>query len=187
MPPKAKIGKSQIIDMAFEIVRQEGVEALNARYLAKKLNVSTQPIFSNFNKMTEILQEVVQKSAEFYHGYTKAAMESGKYPEYKASGMAYIAFAKEHKNLFKLLFMRSRSEQEIKDDVEAVTQSVLKIIAEQNGVTVDEAYKLHIAMWVVVHGIASMAVTGYLTLTESDCSDILTNAYLGAKAVRFKN
>ena len=38
-------------------------------------------------------------------------MAEGKYPPYKASGMAYIRFAKEEKELFKLLFMRDRSDR----------------------------------------------------------------------------
>lgn len=34
-------------------------------------------------------------------------MESGEYPPYKASGMAYIDFARREKHLFRLLFMRN--------------------------------------------------------------------------------
>ena len=39
-------------------------------------------------------------------------MSAGQYPPYKASGMAYIRFAREQRELFKLLFMRDRTNEE---------------------------------------------------------------------------
>ena len=49
MPPKVKITKEDIANAALEIVRENGVSALNARAVALKLNSSTQPIFSNYD------------------------------------------------------------------------------------------------------------------------------------------
>ena len=40
MPPKTRIQKEDIIQVAFDIVRAEGLEALNARRIAKELNLS---------------------------------------------------------------------------------------------------------------------------------------------------
>ena len=34
-------------------------------------------------------------------------------------------------------------------------------------------------MWLLVHGIAAMAATNYLNITENDASDMLTHAYKG--------
>ena len=56
--------------------------------------------------------------SELYQNYLKEDMASGKYPPYKASGMAYIRFAKEEKELFRLLFMRDRSHESIEDKEE---------------------------------------------------------------------
>ena len=50
MPPVQKTGKDEIINAAFSIVKEEGFYNLNARAIAKKLGVSTQPIFSNFKQ-----------------------------------------------------------------------------------------------------------------------------------------
>ena len=48
MPPKAKVTKDMIIDAAFEVARESGVENINARTVAKKLNCSTQPVMYHF-------------------------------------------------------------------------------------------------------------------------------------------
>ena len=37
MPPKTRITKEVILNKSFEIAQEEGVESLNVRYLAKKI------------------------------------------------------------------------------------------------------------------------------------------------------
>ena len=58
-------------------------------------------------------QEVLKAGYQFYGEAIARAMESGEYPPYKASGMAYIDFARREKHLFRLLFMRNRSQEEV--------------------------------------------------------------------------
>ena len=63
MPPLQKTGKEEIVNAAFDIVRREGKDSLNARALAGRLGISTQPIFSNFRNMEELKAEVVKKAS----------------------------------------------------------------------------------------------------------------------------
>ena len=44
MPPKAKVTREMIVDAAFEILRSEGEQAVNARTVSQALNCSTQPV-----------------------------------------------------------------------------------------------------------------------------------------------
>ena len=111
MPPKVKVSKEDIINTAVDIVRNSGADAINARALASLLDCSTQPIFSNFASMDELHFAVLEKADAIYNKYIQREIESKKYPPYKASGMAYIRFAKEEKELFKLLYMRDRSNE----------------------------------------------------------------------------
>ena len=50
MPPKPKFTREQLVDAAFELVREQGVDALVARELAKRLNTTTTPIFTFFTE-----------------------------------------------------------------------------------------------------------------------------------------
>ena len=109
MPPKVKITEAKIVNAAIEIVRKKGSDSLNAREIAAHLGCSTQPIFSNFNTMEDLRHKVICAADRIYQKYIKSEIDSKKHPEYKATGMAYIRFAKEEKELFKLLFMRDRS------------------------------------------------------------------------------
>ena len=52
MPAKRKIQKEDILKASISIISHEGLNALNARKLAKKLGYSTQPL-------TEILESTI--------------------------------------------------------------------------------------------------------------------------------
>lgn len=107
-------------------------------------------------------------------------MNSGKYPVYKASGMAYIQFAKEERELFKLLYMRDRTGEKITQNDEEV-KPIIDIIMKNLGISEEEATMFHVEMWVYVHGIASMIATSYLEWDKETISRMLTDLFIGLK------
>ncbi|MBE6810314.1 MAG: WHG domain-containing protein [Ruminococcaceae bacterium] len=180
MPPKVKITKEDIINAAVDIVRKEGAQAINARTLASYLNCSTQPVFSNFAVMSELRLAVVQKADELYNQYIKREIESEKFPPYKASGMAYIRFASEEKELFKLLFMRDRTDESYIKQIQ-FTDGMDTLLQKNTGLDSDTAKLFHFEMWAYVHGIATMLATNFLTLDFELVSRMLSDAYLGMR------
>ena len=180
MPPKTRVEKEDIIQAAAVIVRENGIDALNARAVAARLGVSTQPIFSNYSTMEELKGDVLDYAYNVYAGYLERGMTSGEYPVYKASGMAYIQFAQEERELFKLLFMRDRRGEKFaqKDDE---FKPIVGIIMKNLGLTEEEATMFHLEMWVYVHGIASMIATSYLEWDKETISRMLTDLYMGLK------
>ena len=179
MPPKVKITKEEIIETAVELVRENGEGALNARAIAGSLNCSTQPIFSNFATMDELRDAVIGAVYERYLGFIENEVESGKYPKYKSFGMAYIRFAAEERELFKLLFMRDRGGEAEKSAPDF--ESSVEMIMNANGVSKERAELIHLEMWACVHGIATMLVTSFLTLEWELISNMLTDVYQGIR------
>ena len=180
MPPKVRITKEDIVQKAVDIVRKNGEQALNARTIAAALNCSTQPIFSNFATMEELRLAVIKVADALSQEYTKRELERGEYPTYKANGMAYIRFAKEEKELFKLLYMRNRSAETIPEETEAGNQ-MAAIVHNNIGLNGADAKVFHLEMWAFVHGIATMIATGYFDLEWDLISKMLTDSYHGLK------
>lgn len=178
MPPKTKIQREDIVSAGLAIVRKDGEASLNARQIAADLHCSTQPIFSNFATMEELRQAVLTAADGLYQTYLQTDMASGQYPPYKASGMAYIRFAREETALFRLLFMRDRRGERIEEDRESI-RPLLTLLMTNIGLTEDEAYRFHLEMWIYVHGITTMIATGYLDWQEDFVSESLTDAYAG--------
>ena len=180
MPPKVKTTKEDIINAAVSIVRKHGASALNARTVATFLNCSTQPIFFNFATMDELRLAVVQKADEMCQQYMQREVDSGNFPTYKANGMAYIRFAKEEKELFKLLYMRDRS-NEIYTPETGIDGKMEAIVHNNTGLGETEAKLFHLEMWAYVHGIATMFATGFLDLDWELVSKMLTDSYQGLR------
>ena len=178
MPPKFRYTREEMIAAALELVRQGGKDALTARALGAKLGCSAKPIFGLFRNMEELEGEVIAAADAYYQKYLVQKMQEGQYPPYKASGMAYIRFAREEKELFRLLFMRDRSHEEIPEDREAI-RPLLTLLQKNLGIDEDAAYLFHLEMWVYVHGIATMIATSYLNWDEDFVSRVLTDAYTG--------
>ncbi len=180
MPPKFKFTKDEILAAALDITRENGLESLTARSLAARLGSSTKPIFGLFQSMEEVQAGVLEAANALYQSYLLTDMRSGEYPPYKASGMAYIRFAREEKNLFRLLFMRDRTGETIEENREEI-RPILEIIMANLGLSEEDAYLFHLELWLYVHGIATMIATNYLDWDICFISKALTDAYMGLK------
>lgn len=180
MPPKFKFTRDEITNAALNVTRKNGISGLTARALAAELGCSVKPIFGLFKNMEEVGQEVFIASDLLYQNYLREDMAKGKYSPYKASGMAYIRFAKEERELFKLLFMRDRSREKIEENKEEI-RPIMQLIQQNLGISEDEAYLFHLEMWLYVHGIATMIATSYLDWDDEFISRVLTDAYMGLK------
>lgn len=180
MPPKVKITKEDIVNAAVDMVRQNGADAINARNIASHLNCSTQPIFSNFANMDDLRLAVIFQANELYRAYLTREIDEQNYPAYKASGIAYIRFAHEEKELFKLLFMRDRTDEESIEQIQ-FTDGMDTLLQKNTGLDSDTARLFHFEMWAYVHGIATMLATNFLKLDFELVSRMLSDAYLGMR------
>ncbi len=176
MPPKAKISREDIINSAVEIVRANGADALNARAIAAMLQISTQPIFSNFENMDELKQAVIERAYMLYLKKTEEVTKSGKYPPYKSTGMAYIRFAKEEKELFKLLYMRDRSGEPATLDFHV--DPAVEVLMKTTGFDLNTAERVHLSMWACVHGFATMAASNFANLPDEIISEAISDIYM---------
>ena len=181
MPPKPKFTKENIADAAVALVRQSGMEALTARAVAARLGCSPKPIFGLYESMAQLREAVIARAQACMAEYTEQAVQSGEYPPYKAIGMAYVEFAREEKELFRLLYMRDRSGEETAENREALAP-VLDIIQKNTGLDREKAYLFHIEQWVFVHGIATMLATSYLDIDKETVSSVITDCYQGLRA-----
>lgn len=180
LPPKVKFSREEIIAAALDIVREGGMTALTARSLAARLGSSAKPVFGLFENMQEVQKEVMLAANAEYQEFLYAEMMRGIYKPYKATGMAYIAFARKEKELFKLLFMRDRSDEQGDTRDESVAD-IIALISRNTGLSEEEARLFHLEMWIFVHGIATMIVTNYLDWEEEHVSRALTDAYEGLR------
>lgn len=180
MPRKYMFTKEQVLDAAIELTREKGFAAVSARSLGDRLGTTSRPIFSHFENMADVQRGIITAANALYQSFRREEIASGKYVPYKASGMAYIRFAKEEKELFKLLFMRDRSEEPIKEDPTEM-DALIALIAKQVNIDKEAAKVFYLEMWAYTHGIASMTATGFYDFDEAFVGRTLTDVYEGLK------
>lgn len=175
MPPTKKFSKEAIVDIAYGLVKKEGLSAMNARRIAKELKGSVQPIYHNFGSMKELEKAVTANIYETYREYLKNATDREN--PYLAKGLAYIKFAKEYPEFFKIIYMSSSNlkreelvekDRKTLDDTIGAIDTVFKL---------DEQDKLdfHTKVWIFTHGIACLVVNKTVDFTDDEIEEILKN------------
>ena len=106
MPPKPKYTKEEIVNAAFELTRERGIDTVVAREVGKRLNTSASPIFTVWKSMDELREEVRQLAKQKYHEYMEGIFDYA--PAFKEFGMRWVSFALEEPNLYRLLFLSRR-------------------------------------------------------------------------------
>ena len=105
MPPQKRIFREDILEAAADLVRQEGPAALSVRNIAKKLGCSTQPVYSEFENMETLREELTARVRE------RCLREDA--GSYKQVALSFLQFARREKNLFQLVYLRRRVEVDL--------------------------------------------------------------------------
>ena len=180
MPPGVKFTKEEIVEAALQLAEAQGAEAITARGVANLLHASSKVIFGGFANMEELTDAAYHAAYQKYLSFLAEAIRTSDYPPYKASGMAYIRFAKEEKALFRLLYMRDRSTEVVPEETKLGNQ-MENLVHINTGLEGVDAKRFHLEMWAFVHGVATMVATGFCHLDWELISRMLTDAYQGLK------
>ena len=179
MPPRAKFTKEEVIDAAMKIVETNGSENLTARMLGAELNSSTRPIFTVFDGMDDVLEEVYKRANAVYGRYINDGLKERL--AFRGVGLSYIRFASEHPQLFRLLFMKERSRRpdakNILRGIEEHYEQIMSSIVNEYGISDPVAEELYFDLWVFSHGIAVMTVTGVCKFSENRIEQMLTDVF----------
>ena len=180
MPPKQKFTKEEIISAALNLVRKEGADALTARSLGDALQSSARPIFTVFENMAQVRDEVEKAAYEIYNQYIRKGLKE-KQP-FKGTGKAYVRMAREEPKLFRLLFMTGTPQAPNVDDlmqyVDKISTTVTDAAKESFEIYRETAKKLHHHLWIYSHGIAVLQATGVCNFTDEETDAMLTEVGL---------
>ena len=164
MPPKQRITREMILERSFAMFCQEGMEAVNARSVAKALNCSTQPIFSYFSGMEDLKDSLDLKARElFEETLNGAARESETLNSYC---LAYVRFADAQPHLFSRMFLRLSDTAG--SFMHLLNESLWQAESQQNGISVEQARIVCNDTLVYAHGLAAVAASrkGFMPLEE---------------------
>lgn len=160
MPPTVRFTRDAVLHAACQLIRREGMEALNARAIAKELGGSTQPIFRLFTNMEDLHRELILYVARQFQAHAEADMAQSDSP-YIQLCTTYLLYGRDEPELFKLLFMRDRvSEGQYSDQTNF--DLVFNIIKKETPLDDETAMRFFERTWLFIHGLAVCIATKYI-------------------------
>lgn len=174
MAPKNKFTREEMVAVAVQVVRKKGALALTAKALAEELGTSTQPVFTCFGTMETLKAEVYAAAEQLFDEHlTKGLKEK---ISFFGFGTQYICFVRKEPELYRLLFLMrpddigSSAFATMRHMQELVRPSLIDIyhISEQ------EADRYFRDLWLVVHSLATLTVTGDCPYSDREIGQILT-------------
>lgn len=177
MARKESITQKDLMEAAFSILSEEGIEQVTARKLAAKANCSTQPIFRIYKNTSELIEELFFMACNFYHEFYRDIPRKSVIP-FVNLGYAYILFAQQHKHIFEFIFLSNdRHGKTLYDLINGDQGYVSREIQLATSQGSKNASELFMKMWMFIHGAACMSLTDDYDLNENETIEMLKDAY----------
>lgn len=177
MPPQPKFDRASVIEEAIELVREGGLDAVNARALAARLGTSTKPLFRLFTGMEELKACLVDELNVRYNAYMDARMTDAN--RLISQGIAYVSFAREEPKIFNALFMnRTMAGSTLQGVADAEwNRATIENVRAIAGCEQSEAEAVFLKVWLFSHGIATQIVSNQIAISDSEVASLVTDAY----------
>ncbi len=183
MPAVKKVSREEIIDAAVDVLRDGGFSAVNARSVAKKLGCSTQPIYFSFRNMDDLKAALIERAVQMHEQRVRDSLRTheGNDSRYSSYGMGFVQFAAEEKQLFRWLYLEGEQSGPYQNDI--LLPEVIGVIMEEFGYGADVARRFHQDMIYFTYGLAILANTGHLPLTEAELREAFRREFRALIAI----
>ena len=186
MPAVRKVSRDEIIDAAVEVLREGGFSSVNARSVAKKLGCSTQPIYFSFSGMDELKKALTERAISMHTLRVRESLKKheGNDSRYSSYGMGFVKFAAEEKQLFRWLYLEGEQVGEYRSDV--FLAEAVETIIDEFGYSSEVAEKFHRDMVYYSYGLAILANTDHLNLTDGELREAFRREFRALTAIHGK-
>ncbi len=185
MPPKAKYSREEIVETAFQMTRENGIESVVARELGKRLGTSSSPIFTAFKNMEELQLEVRSRAMQEFESYVKDALNYT--PAFKHVGIKMIQFAMEEPKLFQLLYVMEHEEsQRYEDLIGELGDTVdicVEVIQKDYALSKEEADCVFRQVWLQTFALCVLVANKVCHFKPEEVSEMLSLGFQGTLMV----
>lgn len=157
--------KDEIVDKAYEMLKEGGLNWITARNLAKKLKTSPAPIYGHFNSMEILKEELIKKSKEQFLKYINISYTDKPLLNF---GMGFVIFAREEKELFRAIFLIDSSYKDVISEFKNLIFQKVEEDSRFTGIEIEKIEWLFEKCWVYSHGLATLIA---LDFTEDSSNE----------------
>lgn len=173
--------KDALVDEAFSIIEEKGVEHLSLREVARRLGVSHQAPYKHFPSRDHILAAVVARCYSEFADHLQARPVSAEpFEDLGQMGLAYLEYARSNPLQYRLMFNTALPDGAEHTNMLDQAQFAFSILKDRLGTMQlrdphhpisDPAKHDALFIWSALHGLASLMqsdVTGTVGLDEAE-------------------
>jgi AcrR family transcriptional regulator len=159
--------RNQILDAAEKLLVDLGSdEAVSVRAIAEAVGVTPPSIYRHFADKDELVYEICERRfADFNKAMESADIPGDPVAAIRAMGIAYLRFALDHPEHYRVLMMTAR-ERDIKKKEDSQGKLAFDHLVEATQRCIDaglcrndDAVRMAVALWSGVHGLCSLLIT----------------------------
>jgi AcrR family transcriptional regulator len=171
--------RAGILQASLALMNEGGLGALSMREVARRAGVSHQAPYHYFQDREAILAELAGEGFDQLYDYMVSAigLARDKAGKNRAMGEAYIRFALNHPEVFKLMFRCEMCDLANYPDAKAKADRCFDVVVQTLGASGSSADKTNpdlapvIAAWSMAHGLATLMLEGKLAQTFGETTD----------------
>jgi len=169
--------KSEFLRIAFEFIYREDIEKLTLKVLSDATGTSRSAIYRHFSSKDALMEEIIRQGFSDFDDHTAPILQDKNKPlvdRFYQASKAYIYWAKENPNLYRLLFGKKYAY--IREEIMSIKEEscdgfgALKLAVEEgqkSGILKKEdSLKQSIIIWSSLHGLSSLIIDGFMDVEE---------------------
>lgn len=173
MARKKEIFKQQILEVAYKMAIENGVDSLTARKVAEAADCSTQPIYLEFKNMNDLRHQVLEmiqeklKSSVFEESFVGDPLIDLE--------LSYIYFAAKHPQLFRAMYVEGKfGSANISEFSMEIGLRKLEESYPGNDFSEDKKRNIVTGSWIIATGIGALVATGMIEINQDQMVEILS-------------
>lgn len=145
-----------VINAAFDLARQNGMEQVMVKNIAEKIGCSVQPIYCYCRNMESLRMNAMEQAKLFVQQYLKTHTEPDNL--FPGTEHAFVRLTKEEPNVFKMFILRPRQHISSLDDLyrSETDEKIAASIASRLSTSLSNAKELHLNMLIYTIGIGTI-------------------------------
>ena len=161
--------REEILDAALDLINEKGPDEFSLRALAERVDYSPAGLYEYFDSKDDIINSVCVEGDRMLLAYLRAVPNTLPTEQYLVElGLAYVRFAKQNMEHFKLMFTFERQGPPIPyeelefDDTYRLLLDAVQAGIDAGAIATGESYglaEIALGLWAAAHGLAMLQLT----------------------------
>lgn len=170
--PRNGLSKEKVVEAAVALIEQSGTADFSMRALAESLQIKTASLYNHVKSMEALMVEVCAYALQMQKEHEMNAIQGKSHKDaIFALANAYRAFAKEHKELYRLIMNTAVSCSDQLSEVSRCIVEPFMTVLKDTTLSDREKYHWQRILRGIVHGFVSQEDAGFFSHLPADVDE----------------